>query len=409
MFDRLFKCPNAIRRYRTAPLLSERLRFLEHLRAARIADSTLRITSQYLLVVMDQLRLAHRRGQLVNATEIQWAGVRWSESNQTRNRRSRPLFIGHATRWLQFLGRWVPPAATHAFAEQIEAYAQYMRVERGLSPSTVFSRCWVVEDFLPRLGLTLSQLSISRIDDVLAAKITDGRYARVSVQTYAGSLRDFFRFAEMQGWCRTGLAAAIRAPRVFPHESLPSAPSWEHVTTLITGCRGDQPVELRNRATLMLLAVYGLRAGEVIRLTLDDFDWNRERVTVKRSKNQQMQTYPLCRSVGNAILRYLRGARPRTDYRELFLTLRPPFRPLTRVALTAIVTRKVKTLGIPLAHYGPHALRHSCAIHLLQKGFSFKEIGDHLGHRHPDATAIYAKVDMTGLREVADFDLEGVV
>ena len=59
-------------------------------------------------------------------------------------------------------------------------------------------------------------------------------------------------------------------------------------------------------------------------------------------------------------------------------------------------------------HSGPHTLRHACATHLLARGLSLKEIGDHLGHRSPETTRIYAKVDLVGLRAVGDFDLEGL-
>jgi integrase/recombinase XerD len=61
---------------------------------------------------------------------------------------------------------------------------------------------------------------------------------------------------------------------------------------------------------------------------------------------------------------------------------------------------------VPLPRYGPHALRHTCATHLLERGLSLKEIGDYLGHRSPEATRIYAKVDLAGLRAVGDFELE---
>ena len=65
--------------------------------------------------------------------------------------------------------------------------------------------------------------------------------------------------------------------------------------------------------------------------------------------------------------------------------------------------------GLRLRHHGPHALRHACATRLLSQGLSFKDIGDHLGHRSADATAVYAKVDVPSLREVARFDLGGVL
>jgi integrase len=178
---------------------------------------------------------------------------------------------------------------------------------------------------------------------------------------------------------------------------------------LVASCEGDEPVNVRNKAILLLLSVYGLRAGEIIRLKLDDIDWKKDLITIQRSKNHRRLTFPLCQSVGLAISRYLRDVRPTSDCREVFLTMRARFRPLSRVGLTAAVSRKLKALGIPLSHYGPHALRHACATHLVADGLSFKEIGDLLGHRLPDTTAIYAKVDLTGLREVADFDLEGLL
>jgi site-specific recombinase XerD len=221
-------------------------------------------------------------------------------------------------------------------------------------------------------------------------------------------LRSFFRYAEARGWCRAGLAGAIRAPRVFPQESLPAGPSWEQVRHLIAASEGDRPTAIRDRALLMLLAIYGLRAGEVVRLRLEDFDWERELLAVSRPKTQLAQTYPLCRPVGDAVLRYLHEVRPRSVCREVFLTLRAPVQPLHRSALTSLVSRRLHVLGVTLPHYGPHSLRHACATHLLEQGLSLKAIGDHLGHQHPDSTRIYAKVDLAGLRQVADLDLGGL-
>jgi site-specific recombinase XerD len=65
--------------------------------------------------------------------------------------------------------------------------------------------------------------------------------------------------------------------------------------------------------------------------------------------------------------------------------------------------------GLTLPHYGSHVLRHACAAHLLAQGLSLKEIGDHLGHRSPQTTRVYAKVDLAALRTIADFNLEGLL
>ncbi len=284
--------------------------------------------------------------------------------------------------------------------------------ERGLSPLTAKYRCRDVHEFLARIdeaGLRLDALTVAQVDELLARKVRDEGYARVSVQTYASTLRAFFRYAEGRGWCRAGLAAAIMSPRVFPYETLPAGLSWDDVNRALTAARGNRPADIRDRALLMLLAVYGLRAGEVVGLRLEDFDWQREMLTVPHGKRQKPRTYPLCRPVGDAVLRYLREVRPRSARREVFLTLRAPFQPLTRISLGQAVRRRLHALNVPLPHYGPHALRHACATHLLAQGLSLKEIGDHLGHQSPETTRIYAKVDLLGLRAVGDFDLEGLL
>jgi integrase/recombinase XerD len=129
----------------------------------------------------------------------------------------------------------------------------------------------------------------------------------------------------------------------------------------------------------------------------------------KRPKQRKTQYYPIVESVGTAILNYLQWARPRRcASRDLFVTLKAPFRRLSPGGLYHVVSRRLHALGIETTPWGPHGLRHACAAHLLAEGLSLKEIGDHLGHRSTYATRTYARVDLAGLREVADFDLGGL-
>lgn len=409
MFEKLYECSKTVAKYRTAPLLEERLRFLEHQAGLEFGREALRLAARYLLVVTEYLHLPSRQGEPIGPAEIEETAVQWSNSSRVRDRRARQKFVRHATRWLQFLGWWKPAPPTHQFVKQIVGYENHMRDERGLAPATISLHRWWVENFLPQLDVPLAKLTVPQIDTAIAERVAKRGYARNTVVTLVGVLRDFFRFSEQQGWCHPGFAESIRGPRIFSQESLPSGPTWENVRNLIAGCDGDKAVDIRNRAILLLLSVYGFRAGEVVRMQLDDFDWKQDRISVKRSKNHRKHFYPLCQSVGTAVCRYLREARPKSHRREVFLTIYPPFRPLTQTALWAVTAPKIKALGVPLSHYGPHALRHSCATHLLSEGLTLKEIGDHLGHRLPETTAIYTKVDMTGLREVADFDLGDLV
>ena len=113
-------------------------------------------------------------------------------------------------------------------------------------------------------------------------------------------------------------------------------------------------------------SVYGLRVGEVCCLRLEDIDWDEERIAVRRPKRRKAQTYPLTTEVGNALLRYLKEVRPRCPHREVLLTLRRPYRPVSVGALSTMTQKLLKKrLGLKLKRYGSHVLRHACATHLL--------------------------------------------
>jgi site-specific recombinase XerD len=134
-------------------------------------------------------------------------------------------------------------------------------------------------------------------------------------------------------------------------------------------------------------------------------NWEQDILRVSRPKQRCKQEYPLAAEVGEAILRYLERVRPRIGSRSLFLTIRAPFRPLVSTSLHHLVSTRLKALNIYCPKRGPHSLRHACATHLVAEGLSLKQIGDHLGHRSAYATRTYAKVDLAGLRQVADFAL----
>jgi integrase/recombinase XerD len=380
MFEQLFVRRHAWARHRAGPLLKERLTFLAAMADRGLSRKTLRICAQQLLVFIATFALVKRSTRVVPRDEV-------------KRKTGDPRSFSLAARWLRFLHRLEEvPVAVSPHARKVKAFAAYMQHERGLSPATIRNRCWLIPRFLNRLSTTgsLREITPNRIDEVLRELVSQEGYARVTIHSWAGELRTFFRYAETRGWCRKGLADCIRGPRLFAQASLPTGPSWENVRRLLTMAEGDRPVDIRDRAILMLLAIYGLRAGEVNHLRLDDFDWEREVLTVTSSKTRRLRTYPLARSVGDAVLRYLQEARPHSPHRELFLTLRAPVRPL-RHALWGIVAGRLRRVNASLPHYGPHALRHACAARLLAEGLSLKEIGDHLGHLDPDTTRIYAK------------------
>jgi site-specific recombinase XerD len=382
-----------------------------------MAVHTLRAIAGYLLIVAKGLRLAHRPGERITPAEIERSAERWANRRPKPPNKRRPLarrhFRRNAVRWLSFLGRLQPLVrAPRPYANHVAQFADFMLRERGLTSQTIRQRRWTINKFLEQIdaaGLQFGKLTVAHVDEMLLAMVHDKGYARKTIRTRVSALRAFFRFAEGRGWCRPGLASGLMVPRVYAHASLPLGPSWEDVNRMLAGTQGDRRVDIRDRALLLLLAVYGLRSGEVVALRLEDFHWEREQLTIPPGKRQRPRIYPLCRSVGDAVLRYLREVRPRSDRREVFLTLLAPFRPLSSGSVGYAVRRRLHALGVSLRHYGAHALRHACATHLLARGLSLKEIGDHLGHRSPEVTRIYTKVDLAALRGVGDFDLEGLL
>jgi len=418
MFEQLFDRPTTVAQQWAGPLLEERLRYLSHLAEQGVARHGLQVRAYYLLMVAQCLRLAERPAELISHAEIERQAHLWAQQPGPRkvigSERQRVRFLRHANQWLQFCGRLQPlPDTPHRYAQMIAAFADSLGREKGLAPSTIRARGSMVRRVLNRLGSTagdsLGTITVTQLDEALAEQVAAGGYSRATVQDCVSKLRAFFCYAEMCQWCRPGLAAALKAPRVFAQGAIPVGPTWHEVQQALALTNGDQPADIRDHALLLLLAVYGLRAGEVVRIRLSDLDWEQERLTVRRPKSGRSQIYPLSRVVGAALIRYLREARPPAPLREVFVSRHPPFRPIHRCTLHLIVARRLRAVNPALAHYGPHALRHANATHLLEQGLSLKEIADHLGHRHPDTTRIYAKVNLAQLRQVADLDLGGLL
>lgn len=414
MFERLFRYPAVIARHRAAPLARDRLRYLVHMSESGCRLSTLRTLASRQLALVRLLDVPQDRP--IRREQLEAAIKRWSQTRAPRFGQASPAAVADfrraVTRWLRFAGRLEsresPPRPS---ATYVAAFADWMRRERGLAEETIRSRCYVAGEFLDRFHawqLPLATLTVADVDRAVAAKAEQGRCGRIAVHGYLKCLRAFFRFAEARQWCPPGLAEAVAPPRLYAGETLPSGLAWNEVQQLLASTEGVQPVDRRDRAALLLLAVYGLRAGEVCGLRLDDVDWEAETLRVRRPKPGRTHLYPLSRSVGEALLSYLRECRPERSEREIFLTLQAPLCPLRPSALSCMVNRRLRRLGIDAPKRGAHALRHACAQHLLDQGLSMKAVGDHLGHRSPASTAVYARVQLSALREVANFDLGGL-
>lgn len=387
----------------TASFADERNRYLRHCADHGASPTTLKLKRNELLWI--SRHLDSRASQGVGMELLLRIAQKRQDLRGATTAARRVVDIGRP--WLRFLGWWREATVVFHQQSELDRYIAWMRNDRGFTPSTVKQWARIAGRFLRWCEETkrqLADLQVGDIDEYFATQGA-GRWSRVSIANTAAALRGFLRFAAMQGLCADGLAASIGRPRLYQQESLPYAPDWSDVRRMVADADTDRPRDIRDCAILLLLAVYGMRSGEVAALRLDQIDWPGRIIRVFRLKRRQPQIYPLLPSVAEALAAYIDTVRPSSSCPEVFLCMQAPRRPLKAGSIYDVANRKFVALGIEAVHRGGHALRHACAARLLADGLTLKEIGDHLGHRSTSATSTYAKVNMVSLREVGAFDL----
>ncbi len=243
-------------------------------------------------------------------------------------------------------------------------------------------------------------VSISGIDAYVASRAVSRR-TRASLKLATIDLRSFVRYLTIRGWIKNDLSGEILLPKCYKLEDLPRELGAEHVHKVLEATRTDHSaIGRRDYAILTLLATYGLRAGEVTGLHLEDIDWRNDILRVRRGKSGAYAELPLLPHPGDAILAYLRHGRPKTEARQVFVRTVAPHTGLA--ALTTQIRERLASVGATTpGRRGPHAFRHARAASLLRRGVTIKEIGDVLGHRSTGSTAAYLRLAIDDLRTVA--------
>lgn len=409
MFKTLVSTRRALARHCDGPLATERNRYLQHCADQGGALESLRLRARSILWVAERMS-PNDFGQIDASRlhEIVYGSI--SPTTSVPAPATAAIRVNFARPWLKYLGWWPQAEEPIPFAPSLDRFVAWMRDERGLTQCTIDQWRYRTAKFLLWCGATGRELATLQPQDIDAYFVTYGapRWSRISAGHIANMLRVFLRYTAVTGACSAALADSIQGHRRYALESLPYALGWDDVRRVIATADGDSERDIRDRAILLLLAIYGLRRGEVASLRLDQIDRVAGRLYIWRLKRRQPQIYPLVPSVAQALGRYIDDVRPSVAHPEVFIRTQAPRSPILATALYTIVSRRLRALGIQAAHCGPHALRHSCAAKLLADGLTLKEIGDHLGHRSTAATMIYTKVDLASLRQVGDFDLGGL-
>jgi len=300
---------------------------------------------------------------------------------------------------------WEPaPEPRSPSCPLLEEYVEHLARHRGNPAATRKKKMAHIAGFLAFLRTRrrrVSELSLPDIDAFIVA--CRQHYARTTVAGICSSLRGFVRFLHATGRLAVDLAPSVMAPIVRRGERPLRALPWEAVRPILGVIDRNTADGRRDYALLLLMSIYGLGAGEVLRLRLDDIDWRAAVLHVTRPKTGMQVQLPLLPAVARVLVGYLRHGRPQhASTRHLFVSLRAPHGPLgASSAVQHIIHKHAQAAGVSAPYLGSHVLRHTHACRELEQGVPPKVIGDILGHRRPESTSAYLRVATEGLREVA--------
>lgn len=294
----------------------------------------------------------------------------------------------------------------------IDKFVEFEHKHRGVSQEhakKIRTGCEKFITYLTNKGVTsIRLLKPQMIFDFITT--LGNHYSRTSMSKQCAILRHFLSYLHRHSMIPIDMSSIVVAPRIFKYESCPRFLTRVEVQKVLSVIDQETLVGKRDYAMLMLLATYGLRGIEVVRLRLDDIDWRHKKLYVKTRKSGNNTNYPLTDSVAAPVLVYLKSGRPHSTHRNIFLTTKPPFAPFTSSTCVGYqIRRYMAMVGINLSPAGTHTFRYSCAQMLLNANMPIKIIGDYLGHSLPDSTQHYTKIAITQLREVALGDGEDVL
>lgn len=305
---------------------------------------------------------------------------------------------------------WPPKPVAETEKEKLDElqrhrFEQWMFDVRGLSVNMrrhLSLELKLLQGWCHKNAVAVRKLTLLDVERFIFER--SGHLKKTTMAATTSSMRSCLKYLHQVGELETEIAPRLQGPYIYEHQEIVSCPTQDQVEAALRASAADRtPQGLRGRAILLLLTTYGFRSGEILDLTLDDLDWKREVISIRHRKTRRRSEFPLVPDVGEAIVDYLKHARPRCATRRLFIRHLAPYRGLVAAtSLRADLCRIFERAGVQrTGKRGAHSLRHYRAVSMLRKGASLKAIGDLLGHSAARSTIKYLKLSTEDLRKVS--------
>ena len=301
------------------------------------------------------------------------------------------------------------PSVEYIFAgvvgETALTYLDYCKNELVLAEKTIENKRLYLYNFCNYLnakGLGYDDLSIEETEGFFKSM----NYTLASRHNAAREIKLFLQFAYDNGKSMKDASVFILPDNYKKDCKLPTTYEEEEIKELVSSVERTSAIGKRDYLILLLATEYGWRAKDITKFSFSDIDWDNNVIHFNQHKTDVPVDFPLLSTVGNAIIDYLKYARPETDVPEIIVSMENANKgkPLSSPTIHSVVTKYMKRAGIKNwqnKKHGPHAMRHSLATNLLKKNVAMPIISTVMGHQRTETTSIYISVDYDKLKQCA--------
>ena len=301
------------------------------------------------------------------------------------------------------------PRVEYIFSGEIgmlaEEYLSYCRNEQMLAEKTIENKqryLYSFSSYMDASQLKYEDLSVEVTENFFSAM----NYTLSSRHNAARSIRLFLRYAYDNGKSVKDCSVFVLPDNYKRGCKLPTTYEEDEIRDMIAAVPRASAIGKRDYLVLLLAAEYGWRSSDITSFRFDDIDWDNNVIRFSQHKTKADVEFPLLSTVGNAIIDYLKHARPKTDAPEIIVSLENANKgkPLSSPTIHSIVTKYLKQAGIKnwkKKKHGPHAMRHSLATSLLKHNVAMPVISTVMGHQRTETTNVYISVDYNRLKQCA--------